>query len=95
MNKNILTAFAAFCALTIISCDTPSDLRPEEKVSVDYVQPGTRYTHNVGKVNEVYEESDKEEVMLNRDLGANEMLQKGDSVREEAETNSAVGIENR
>ena len=95
MNKNILTAFAAFCALTVISCDTPKDLRPDTKVSVDYVQPGTRATFNIGKVNEVYEESHKDEVMLNRDLGANEMLQKGDSVREAAQTNTAEGIENR
>lgn len=95
MNKNIVAAFTAVCALTMISCDTPKDLRPENKVSVDYVEPGTRYTHNVGKVNEVYEESDKDEVMLNHDPGANEMLQKGDSIRERSETNSAEGIENR
>lgn len=91
MNKNILAVFVAGCALTMVSCDTPKDLRPEAKVSVDFVEPGTRSTFNVGKVNEVYEESDEQELLPNHDPGANEMLQKGDSIRERAETNTAAG----
>ncbi len=95
MNKNIVAAFTAVCALTLVSCDTPSDLRPENKVSVEYVEPGTRSTFNIGKNNEIYEESDRDEVLLNHDPGANEMLQKGDSIRERAETNTSEGIKNR
>lgn len=91
MNKNILATCVAVFTLAMVSCDTPSDLRPEDKVSVDYVEPGTRYTHNVGKNNEVHGETHKEEVMPDRDLGGNEMLQKGDSIRETTETNTAAG----
>ena len=95
MNKNIVAAFTAVCALTIVSCDTPKDLRPENKVSVDFVEPGTRNTHNVDAVNAVHGEEHKDEVMLNHDAGANETLQKGDSIRESAETNAAEGIKKR
>jgi aspartate 1-decarboxylase len=95
MNKNIITAFSVFCALTIVSCDTPKDLRPGEKVSVDTIEPGTRFTHNVGKNNVIHGESHKDEVLLNHDPGANETLQKGDSIRETEETNSELGIQNR
>lgn len=91
MNKNVLVALVAGFAFAMVSCDTPSDLRPETKVSVDYVEPGTRNTFNIGKNNEVYGESHKGEVMPDRDLGGNEMLQKGDSIRETAETNSPAG----
>ena len=95
MNKNVLAAFVAVCALAMASCDTPKDLRPEAKVSVDFVEPGTRNTHNVGMVNEVHGESKEQEVLPNHDPGANETLQKGDSIREEAETNTAKGAVKR
>jgi len=72
------------------SCDTPKDLRPEDKVSVDYVEPGTRSTYNIGGVNEIYPESDESEVMPDRDLGEN-TIEKGDSIPETAETNSVEG----
>lgn len=73
------------------SCETPKDLRPEDKVSVDYVEPGTRSTYNVGKVNEVYPDThDEQETMPDRDLGGN-TLQKGDSIMEATETNTELG----
>ena len=93
MNKNITIAFAAVCGLFMVSsCETPSDLRPDEKVSVDYVEPGTRTTYNIGKVNEVYPQAHEEggEVMPDRDLGGNE-IQAGDSIMEATETNTELG----
>jgi hypothetical protein len=87
MNKNALVVFAAVCGLFMVSCGHPSDLRPEEKVSVDTVPPGTRDTYNVGKVNAIYGEAHKEEVTPNHDMGGNS-IQKGDSISEVTETNT-------
>lgn len=95
MNKNVLASFVAVCALAMVSCDTPKDLRPETKVSVDTVEPGTRNTYNVGKANEVHGETHKQEVLPNHDPGANKTLQKGDSIRETEETNTAAGAVKR
>ncbi len=85
MNKNVLAVFAAVCGLFMVSCDTPSDLRPEEKVSVDFVEPGTRNTHNLSTTNPPMHEEQKGEVLLNHDpIGPNEaeanQANKADSV---------------
>lgn len=90
MNKNGIAIFAAICGLFMASCETPKDLRPEDKVSVDYVEPGTRNTYNIGKVNEVYPQSQKEEYMPGHMRGGN-TIQPGDSVSEEVKTNTAEG----
>ncbi|MFT2009753.1 hypothetical protein ACMA1I_13820 [Pontibacter sp. 13R65] len=92
MNKNVVAVLAAACGVVMIaSCDTPKDLRPETKVSVDYVQPGTRNTHNVGAVNEVHGHGEQhEEVLPNHDPGAN-TIQPGDSIQETEETNTEAG----
>lgn len=92
MNKNVIVVFAAMCGLSMASCGEPSDLRPEEKVSVDIVEPGTRDTYNVGKVNAIYDENDKEQVMPDRDLGGNS-IQKADSLNEASESNTAEGAD--
>ncbi|WP_205501394.1 hypothetical protein [Rufibacter psychrotolerans] len=43
MIKNILSVFAVAGALVLASCSSqPSDLRPEVKVTTDYVPPGMR-----------------------------------------------------
>ncbi|NDK54928.1 hypothetical protein [Pontibacter fetidus] len=98
MNKNVIAVFAAACGLFMASCDTPKDQRPGEKVSTDYVEPGTRKTFNVSDAGtaEVAEggavqgETTHQEVMPNHDAGAN-TIQPGDSVSEAAETNTAAG----
>ncbi|GHA61706.1 hypothetical protein [Pontibacter akesuensis] len=77
--------------ILVSSCGTPSDLRPEDKVSVEYVEPGTRSTYNIGKVNEVHPPSDEGEVMPDRDLGGNHMVQPNDSIKETTETNTVLG----
>ena len=93
MNKNVFALLAAGCGLFMISCDTPSDLRPETKVSVDYVQPGTRSTNNVsdiGKDEHPVQGTVHEEVMPVGDQGAN-TIQPGDSIKETKETNTEAG----
>jgi hypothetical protein len=98
MNKNVIAVFAAACGLFMASCDTPKDQRPGEKVSTDYVEPGTRSTSNVsdagldgGAESEAaHGEATHEEVMPNHDAGAN-TIQPGDSIKEAAETNTAAG----
>jgi len=92
MNRNVAIAFAAMCGLSMASCGESSDLRPEEKVSVDLVEPGTRDTYNVGKVNAIYDDNDKEQVMPDRDLGGNS-IQKADSLSEKSESNTAEGAD--
>lgn len=79
------------------SCGTPSDLRPDEKVSTEYVEPGTRDTYNVSDAGSpeiapgaVQHTNEKEQVMPDRDLGGN-TIQKGDSVMEATETNTEAG----
>ena len=80
------------------SCGTPSDLRPGETVSTEYVEPGTRKTFNVSDAGTpevassgaVQGPADKEVVMPDRDLGGN-TIQPGDSVMEVTETNTEAG----
>lgn len=97
MNKNVLAVFSAVCALAMISCDPPKDDRPSAKVSVDYVQPGTRSTYNVsdlGGDEHPVMGTVHEEVMPDNDLGGN-TIQPGDSIRETKETNSPAGAVKR
>ncbi|MCX2740637.1 hypothetical protein [Pontibacter anaerobius] len=97
MNKNVTAVFAAVCGLFMASCGTSSDLRPDEKVSVDTVEPGTRETFNVSDAGSkeatagaVQGDIEHEQVMPDRDLGGN-TLQPGDSVSEAVETNTKAG----
>lgn len=98
MNKNIIAVFAATCGLMMVSCDTPKDLRPSEKVSTDTVPPGHRSTFNVSDAGnaEITEHGiiqhtpDKDVVMPNHDMGGNTIVP-GDSIVEETETNTEKG----
>ena len=102
MNKNVIAVFAAVCGLFMVSCDTPKDQRPSEKVSTDYVEPGMRSTSNVSDggldntettahgSDATHGEATHEKVMPNHDQGDN-TIQPADSVREQGETNTAAG----
>lgn len=47
MNKNLLLAGLASLALSFTACSSePSDWRPDKKVSLDQVAPGSRSTQN-------------------------------------------------
>ncbi|GHA65189.1 hypothetical protein [Pontibacter akesuensis] len=103
MNKNILTVFAAASALLMVSCDTPSDLRPEAKVTTEYVEPGTRKTFNVtdagtleatGGAVQPGEVEHGDDDMLNHDPGGNR-IRKGEPVEESETYNEAETVENR
>jgi hypothetical protein len=84
MNKNVLAVFTAVCGLFMISCDTPSDLRPGTKVSVDTVPPGMRNTYNVSDA-EGEQAAGHKEVVPGHDPGVN-TIQKGDSIPAAAKT---------
>ena len=101
MNKNVIAVFAVACGLFMASCDTPKDLRPGEKVSADYVEPGMRSTFNVSDAGDdeatAHTAGDhsetqvkEQQVMPNHDMGEN-TIQPGDSVNEEGETNTKAG----
>jgi hypothetical protein len=96
MNKNVLAVFTVVCGLFMVSCDTPKDDRPSAKASVNTVPPGMRGTNNVsdagGDVAAYGAEgrSTHQEVMPNHDQGAN-TIQPGDSIREDAKTNTGAG----
>lgn len=94
MNKNVLALCAAVCGLMMFSCDTPSDLRPGTKVSVDYVAPGQRNTPNLSDIGAGQSNTQREDVMINHDPGAN-TIEAGDSVSSEAKTNTTEGAINR
>ena len=50
-SKTLLLALAA--SATLASCSSePSDWRPDDKVSLDQVEPGTRNTANIGQDND-------------------------------------------
>jgi hypothetical protein len=99
MNKNVIAVFAIACGLFAVSCDTPKDLRPGNKVSTDTVAPGTRKTFNVSDAGTpevtasgIIQKPQVEhgEIMPDRDLGGN-TLQPGDSILEVTETNTEAG----
>ena len=50
-SKTLLLALAASAALASCSSE-PSDWRPDDKVSLDQVEPGTRNTANIGQDND-------------------------------------------
>ena len=88
MNKNVVAVFAAVCGLFMVSCDTPKDLRPGEKVSVDLVEPGTRNSYNVEESVQPHSAGEtKQEVTPNHEQGG----KAADTVNQTTETNTAAG----
>ncbi|WP_181307327.1 hypothetical protein [Rufibacter sp. XAAS-G3-1] len=72
MIKNTLSVFALAGALLLASCSSqPSDLRPETKVTTDYVPPGMRNnTSNIDNVSQA--EETREDVLINHDEHENQ-----------------------
>ncbi|WP_242926207.1 hypothetical protein [Pontibacter vulgaris] len=85
MNKNVLAVFAAVCGLFMVSCSTPSDQRPEEKVSVDTVAPGTRNTNNIETEHAPMGHENEDEAMINH-------VQTGGVHAEENKANEADSV---
>lgn len=90
MTKRILTLALIAGGFNLVSCSSePSDLRPENKVSVDKVPPGTRSTPNLDNAADNSEHDQKTEVQLNHDEHANEVGKpKNETLTKEEETNT-------
>ena len=94
MTKRILTIAFVLGGLSLAACSSePSDLRPEKKVSLDAVPPGTRSTPNLSNAADNSQHDQQEKVMLNHDPGANQ-IEGNNKVPEKAKTNEASAVEN-
>ena len=94
MTKRILTLAITIGSLSLAACSSePSDLRPEKKVSLDAVPPGTRSTPNLANAADNSKHDRQQEVMLNHDPGAKQVEGKN-QVPEKAKTNTAGAVEN-
>ena len=94
MNKTILSVFAGVSCLFLVSCDTPKDQRPEDKVSVDMVAPGTRNTSNISSTENKGHAPAHGEVVPNHDPGQNKLGGSNEAHMESAVTNDADSVEN-
>jgi hypothetical protein len=95
MAKRFLTLAFITGSLTLAACSTePSDLRPETKVSVDIVPPGTRKTPNLDNAADKSEHDRQQQVQLNHDEHANEIGGKPKSVTRKVETTHKDSVEN-
>lgn len=94
--KAFTLALALGTAFMVACSSEPSDLRPENKVSVDFVPPGSRNSPNLTNA---ADQSDHDEprpdVMLNHDEHANKALANPkEQVTEPVKTNQEDLIEN-
>jgi hypothetical protein len=96
MTKRILTLALVAGSFYLVSCSSePSDLRPEFKVSVDKVPPGTRSTSNLDNAADNSKHDQQEEVQLNHDEHANEIGEpKNRTLTVEEQTNDADSVTN-
>ncbi|QNF32774.1 hypothetical protein HUW51_08530 [Adhaeribacter swui] len=84
------TAFMVACS------SEPSDLRPDKKVSVDYVPAGTRNSSNLDntKDNSGHDNA-RQDVNLNHDEHANKALDDSkEQVKDATKTNQSSSVEN-
>ena len=91
MTKRILSLALIAGSFYLVSCSSePSDLRPENKVSVDKVAPGTRSTPNLDNAaDNSGHDQQKAGVQLNHDEHANEIGKESNkAVSKEEETNT-------
>ncbi|WP_207433636.1 hypothetical protein [Sabulibacter ruber] len=96
MIKNILSVFAVAGVLALASCSSePSDLRPEVKVSDDYVPPGMRNnTSNIDNASSE-EEVTREDVHINHDEHENPTnTRKQEEVAPAQKSNQKEAVEN-
>ncbi|MDB5263378.1 MAG: hypothetical protein JWQ14_2661 [Adhaeribacter sp.] len=94
MIKRILTLVITFGSLSLAACSSePSDLRPEKKVSLDAVPPGTRSTPNLDNAANNSGHDQQDDAMLNHDPGANQM-EVNTTVPKKEKANDADSVEN-
>ena len=95
MTKRILTIAITIGSLSLAACSSePSDLRPELKVSVDAVPPGTRTTPNLDNAADVSSHDTQQKVQLNHDAHSNELKGGAKAIDKKEETTAKDAVEN-
>lgn len=97
MTTKALTLALALGTAFLGACSSePSDFRPENKVSVDSVPPGTRSTGNLDNAaDNSPHDNPRADVMLNHDEHENKALDKPhEQVTDSAKTTQKDAIEN-
>lgn len=95
MTKRILQLVLVAGSLALVSCSSePSDLRPEKKVSLDIVPPGTRKTNNLDNASDNSQHDQKKDVMLNHDEHDNKMGNTEKNVDPSNKSSNADSVEN-
>jgi hypothetical protein len=95
MTKRILTIAITIGSLSLAACSSePSDLRPELKVSVDAVPPGTRSTPNLDNAADKSAHDTQQKVQLNHDEHSNELKGGAKSIDKKEETTHKDAVEN-
>ena len=95
MTKRILTIALVLGGLSLAACSSePSDLRPEKKVSLDAVPPGTRSTPNLDNAGDKSAHDAQQQVQLNHDEHSNELKGGAKSIDKKEETTVKDAVEN-
>ncbi len=95
MTKPILTIAFVVGSLSLGACSSePSDLRPENKVSLDAVPPGTRSTDNLDNAADKSTHDNQQQVQLNHDEHSNDISGKAKSIDKKEETTVKDAVEN-
>ncbi len=97
MTTKALTLALALGTTFMVACSSePSDLRPENKVSVDYVPAGTRDSPNLDNTDDNSgHDNARQDVNLNHDEHANKALDNSkEQVKESTKTNQKEAVEN-
>ena len=97
MTTKALTLALALGSAFMVSCSSePSDLRPENKVSVDQVPPGTRNSANLDNAADNSPHDDpRGDVNLNHDEHANKAVDNSaEQVKETTKTTDKEAVEN-
>lgn len=95
ITKALLLALAMSTAFMVACSSEPSDLRPGNKVSVDYVPPGTRSSGNLDSPANEQHHNPRPDVMLNHDEHENKSLdQPNAQVTDSAKTTRKDAVEN-
>ncbi|MFC6996453.1 hypothetical protein [Rufibacter roseus] len=93
MIKKTFSVLALASALFMASCSSePSDLRPETKVSVDYVPPGHR--NNTSNIDKADDREGQDNVFINHEEHTNEIGREKEGIPASQQTNEAKNIEN-
>ncbi|MDQ3291229.1 MAG: hypothetical protein M3Q05_08065 [Bacteroidota bacterium] len=97
MTTKALTLALALGTSWLVACSSePSDLRPENKVSVDQVPPGNRTSGNLDNVaDNSPHDNPREDVMLNHDEHSNQSLDNSkEQVVDSTKTTQKDAVEN-